>query len=75
MVGGRYHCFMVRPFDFIGTTALLYGRTFDFHRNGIYAILSEGKNKIIINTSTVETHHFVFSEAHNLRSSIPLTQN
>ena len=24
MVGGRYHCFMVRPFDFIGTTAALW---------------------------------------------------
>ena len=24
MVGGRFRCFMVRPFDFIGTTAALW---------------------------------------------------
>ena len=58
MVGRRYHCFMVRSFNFtLCTTAalwcdhstshyvllLLYGRIFDLHRNGIYAILSEEK--------------------------------
>ena len=36
---------LVRSFDFIlGTTAALYGRIFDLHRNGIYATLSEGNN-------------------------------
>ena len=29
-------------FDFVDTT-LLYGMIFDLHRNGIYAIISEGK--------------------------------
>ena len=46
MVSGRYHCIMVRSCDFIlGTTAAVYGRIFDSHRKGIYAMLSEGENK------------------------------
>ena len=38
MVGRRYHCFAEGLFDFVDTTyqALLYGRIFDLHRNGIY---------------------------------------
>ena len=47
MVGKIYRCFMYGElFDFIDypLLLLLYGRIFGLHRNGIYAILSEGKH-------------------------------
>ena len=44
MVGGRYltalRCAHSTSYYVL---LLLYGRIFDLHRNGIYAILSEGK--------------------------------
>ena len=44
MVGGRYHCLVVRyQSTSYQVLLLLYGKIIDLHRNGIYAILSEGK--------------------------------
>ena len=51
MVGGRYHCIMVRSFDFIlGAIAAFYGRIFDFYRKGISTLLIHCRGaKIILN--------------------------
>ena len=59
MVGGRYHCIMVRSIIRLhGNYFLLHGRMFDLHRNGIYAVLSQGNFFFLsINHSAVACIH------------------
>ena len=46
-------------FDFVDTMVLLYERTFDLHRNGIYATLLEGKKINIITIIEVRPLSFL----------------
>ena len=57
MIGGLYHCIMVRSFDFIlgiiYYCCFKYGRILNLHRNGIYAIYCQRAIVITMITITV----------------------